>query len=99
MYITDLRHLLDPKGAIGPTKGPARAMAKFLADAVAHATAGAGQVPDAPTCFKCRNSAVQATLGRDDAVVWNCPRCETEGQISNWQRTLWNLRDRPAPLA
>lgn len=38
MYITDLRHFLDAAGAIGPIKGPARAMAQFHADVVAHAS-------------------------------------------------------------
>ena len=38
MYITDLTHLLDKSGAIGPVKGPARAMAQFHVDAVARAS-------------------------------------------------------------
>ena len=36
MYITDLTHFLDKSGAIGPVKGPARAMAQFHVDVVAH---------------------------------------------------------------
>jgi hypothetical protein len=35
MYITDLKHFLDSRGAIGPNKGPARAMAQFQTDVVA----------------------------------------------------------------
>jgi ribosomal protein L37AE/L43A len=99
MYITDLKHFLDSRGAIGPNKGPARAMAQFQTDVVAFSTNTAGSALDAPTCFKCRKIAVQAVLARDDAVVWKCPRCETEGRISNWQGTLWDLRDRPAAPA
>jgi ribosomal protein L37AE/L43A len=99
MYITDLKHFLDSRGAIGPTKGPARAMAQFQTDVVASASNAAGDAPAPPTCFKCKKSAVQTALARDDAVVWKCPRCETEGRISNWQGSLWDLRDRPAPPA
>jgi ribosomal protein L37AE/L43A len=92
MYITDLRHFLDAAGAIGPTKGPARTMAQFHADVVAHASNPAGQAPASPRCFKCKKSGVAA----DAAIVWACPRCRTEGR-SNWQGTLWGLRDRPLP--
>ena len=96
MYINDLRHLLDETGAIGPTKGPARAMAQFQAAVVAHASDASGQASPAPRCFKCKKSTVEASLARDSAIVWACSRCQTEGRISNWQGTLWDLRGRPA---
>jgi hypothetical protein len=99
MYITDLKHLLDGHGAIGPTKGPARAMAQFQVDVVACTTDTSACAPNAPTCIKCRKSAVQTALARDEAVVWKCLRCDAEGRISNWQGTLWDLRDRPASPA
>ena len=97
MYITDLKHFLDDSGAIGPTKGPARVMAQFHADVVAHASDPTGQAPAAPRCFKCNKNAVEGGLARDGAVVWTCPNCHIEGRISNWQGSLWDLRDRPAP--
>jgi hypothetical protein len=28
-------------------------------------------------------------------MVRVCPMCRTEGRISNWQGSLWDLRDRP----
>lgn len=99
MYITDLKHFLDSRGAVVPTKGPALAMAKFQTEVVAFATNAAGDAPAPPRCFKCKKAPVQAVLARDDAVVWKCPRCETEGRVSNWQGTLWDLRDRHAPPA
>jgi hypothetical protein len=95
MYITDLTHFLDPSGAIGPVKGPARAMAQFHVDVVAHASVTTGQALAAPKCFKCKKRAVDATRAHDDAIVWTCPACHTEGRISNWQGSLWDLRDRP----
>lgn len=97
MYVTDLTHFLDPSGAIGPVKGPARAMAQFLVDVVAHASdATSGALP-APRCFKCKKGVVEAVRAHDDAIVWTCPKCRTEGRISNWQSSLWDLRDRPPP--
>jgi hypothetical protein len=95
MYITNLTHFLDKSGAIGPVKGPARAMAQFQVDVVAHASDAAEHAPAAPRCFKCKKAVVVASRGHDDAVVWACPACRAEGRISNWQGTLWDLRDRP----
>jgi hypothetical protein len=88
MYVSDLTHFLDKSGAIGPVKGPARALAQFHVDVVAHAS-------DA-TSFKCKKGAVEAVRAHDDAIAWVCPRCCTEGRISNWQGSLWDLRDRPS---
>ena len=97
MYISDLTHFLDKSGAIGPVKGPARAMAQFHADVVAHASDATPAAFPAPRCFKCKKTAVEAVRAPDNAVVWACPLCRTEGRISNWQGSLWDLRDRPPP--
>jgi ribosomal protein L37AE/L43A len=99
MYITDLRHFLDQNGAISPVRGPAKAMAQFQADVVAHASDVTQQPLVAPNCIKCRKAVVVADLARDEAVVWSCPKCGAEGRISNWQGSLWDLRDRPRPKA
>ena len=96
MYVSDLTHFLDKSGAIGPVKGPARAMAQFHADVVAHASDVTSTPLPAPSCFKCKKGAVEAVRAHDDAIVWVCPMCRTEGRISNWQGSLWNLRDRPS---
>ena len=37
-----------------------------------------------------------AELAQDDTTVWHLLRCRTEGRISNWQGTLWDLSDRSA---
>jgi hypothetical protein len=95
MYVSDLTHFLDKSGAIGPVKGPARAMAQFHVDVVAHASDATSNALPAPRCFKCKKGAVEAVRAHDDAIVWVCPRCRTEGRISNWQGSLWDLRDRP----
>ena len=95
MYITDLTHFLDKSGAIGPVKGPARAMAQFHVDAVAHASDSTSETLPAPKCFKCKKGVIEAVLAQDNAVVWVCPKCHIEGRISNWQGSLWDLRNRP----
>ena len=95
MYITDLTHFLDKSGAIGPVKGPARTMAQFHVDAVAHASDSTSETLSAPKCFKCKKGVVEAVLAQDNAVVWVCHKCRIEGRISNWQGSLWDLRNRP----
>lgn len=96
MHITDLTHFLDAAGGLAPVKGPARALAQFLVDVVAHASDGSGDAPAAPKCFKCKKGAITATRAMDHAVVWTCPACGAEGRISNWQGTLWDLTARPS---
>ncbi len=91
MYVIDARHFLDDKGAIGPRKGPARTLAEFCAGAIAYATDFDSVGVPAPTCFKCRKSEVEALIDEEDALLWWCPRCATEGRISHWQGTLWDL--------
>lgn len=70
-------------------------MAQFHIDVVAHASDATGPALEAPRCFKCKKSAAEATRAHDDAIVWTCPACRTEGRISNWQGSLWEPRDRP----
>lgn len=95
MYITDLTHFLDKSGAIGHVKGPARAMAQFHVNVVTHASVATEDALAAPSCFKCKKIAVEAARAQDDAIVWTCPACRTEGRISNWKGSQWDLRDRP----
>ena len=96
MYIIDATHFLDDKGAFAPQKGPARKFAEFVGAVVAAATHPEGEML-APRCFKCRKAPVQPALARDGAVVWSCPRCSTEGRISNWRGTLLDVGLPDAP--
>ncbi|MDA8094643.1 MAG: hypothetical protein M0T84_12200 [Betaproteobacteria bacterium] len=93
MYITDITHFLDEKGAILPRRGQAKIMVDFLTAAVAHATGGSQTGLQAPSCFKCKKALVEPTLAKDGAIYWACPRCKAEGRISNWENTLWDLRN------
>lgn len=95
MYITDLTHYLDARGAIAPERGPARELAEFFAAVVAHAT-DIDRPDDAPgpRCFKCPKRDprfVETGQTMDDLVVWRCRACGALGQISNWQETFWDL--------
>lgn len=67
MYITDLTHFLDKSGAIGPVKGPARTMAQFHVEAVAHASDGTSEALPAPKCFKCGRAGPRFSLHRQRA--------------------------------
>ena len=65
MYITDARHFLDEKGAIGPQRGPAKVMAEFHASAIGYATDFDDTGLVAPTCFKCLARVIDdAAFGR-----------------------------------
>ena len=72
-----------------------QAVAQFHVDAVAHASDSTSETLPAPKCFKCKKGVVEAVLAQDNAVVWVCPKCRIEGRISNWQGSLWDLRNRP----
>ena len=55
MYVINLTHYLDAKGAIAPERGPARKMADFLSAVVAHASDfDRSDNEPGPVCFKCR---------------------------------------------
>ena len=95
MYVIDLTHYLDAKGAIAVERGAARRMADFLTAVVAHSSdlVRSDDVPG-PVCFKCRKRdqrAVDTSIAEGDVVVWRCYACGTEGQISNWRGTFWDL--------
>jgi hypothetical protein len=99
VYFIDARHLLDEKGAIAARKGPARALAEFCGGVIAHATDVNRVGMPAPNCFKCRKAAVEVTMADNAVVCWSCARCGTEGEISHWQGTLWDLRHGAPPNA
>jgi hypothetical protein len=95
LYVIDLTHYLDPKGAIAPERGPARKFADFVTTVVAHATDfDRHDDTPGPLCFKCRKRDqrfVETGLTEDNLVVWRCLACGTEGQVSNWAGSFWDL--------
>ena len=95
VYVIDARHYLDDKGDIESKKGPARKMANFITSVIAHASDfDRPESTPGPVCFKCLkrdNHRVETGMTDDDAVAWYCPACHTEGLISNWQETFWDI--------
>jgi hypothetical protein len=75
-YFTDARHFLDEKGAIGPQRDPARAMAEFHAAAIAFATDFDDTGVAVPMCFKC----YQAQCG-DPGRSW---KDDLPTDVENW---------------
>lgn len=95
MYAISLGHYLDAKGAIAIERGPGRKMADFVTATVAYAS-NRHRPADAPrpTCFECRNpkhSAVDIGMTKTGLVTRRCHACGSEGQVSNWQGTFWDL--------
>ena len=95
MYVIDLTHYLDERGAIAPQRGPARKFADFVTAVVADATNfDRPEEAPGPLCFKCRKRDqhfVATTVTEDDLVIWHCVACGTQGQISKWQGSFWDL--------
>ena len=91
MYITDLSHFLDEKGAIGPKSGARAPLAEFLADVVAAATAPA-RYANRCDCSKCKGM-VGAAITRDDSIEWLCSSCGQAGRIANWRGSFWDLSE------
>jgi hypothetical protein len=95
MYVIDVRHYLNDKGDIVALIGPARKMTEFVTAVIAHASDfDRPEEHPGPLCFKCRKrdrQSVHTMLDEDDIVRWHCVRCNTSGQISNWQHTFWDL--------
>lgn len=100
MYVIDLAHYLDSKGAVAPERGPARKMADFLTAVVAHASDfDRDEDSPGPVCFKCakRDQHIVQTGTAEGDVVWRCLACGTEGSISNWRGTFWDLSQGTTP--
>jgi len=95
MYVIDARHYLNEKGDIAAARGAARRMADFVTSVISHASDfDRPEETPGPACFKCRKRGdhrVDTDIADDDAVTWRCPACGTQGRISNWQGTFWDL--------
>ena len=97
MYLIDARHFLNGKGDIGPERGPGRKMADFVTTVVAHESDFDRPGTLGPVCFKCRKSPVDTVMTDNEVILWRCTLCSTEGSVSNWQGTFWDLsQGRPA---
>ena len=91
MYVIDARPFLNDKGDIGPERGLGRKMADFVTAAIPHESDFDRPDAPGPVCFKCRKGPVDTEMTENEIILWRCPRCATEGSISNWQDTFWDV--------
>jgi hypothetical protein len=95
-WIVDLRHYLNPEGAIAQMPSRARLLAEYFATIVVDATTGL----DDPPTVRCRrrpghrrcSGIVMSypTADSQDSIYWQCPVCGDNGLIHGWQNTFWD---------
>ena len=90
-YHTDVTHFLTEKGAIGPTSGPGRKLAEFIAAIIVFATHDEADryVP----CKCCGKNITAYVSDENDSIVWMCDDCPEQGVITNWRGTLWDMEN------
>jgi hypothetical protein len=99
VWITDLRHFLEPDGDLGPKSGPARSIAAYLASIVGWVTA-AGVAGHTRTNVFCRRrpdrrpceGEIRAGFEDSETIGWECPVCGDRGTIAGWSGTRWDRR-------
>lgn len=101
-WITHLPHILNDTGNI-PVGLPAPTfrLAKSICSFVAYATNFEGKDDEEfPPCFimiekkRCRGKVFPFLMIEEDNIGWQCKTCGTNGVISGWQGTLWDLTER-----
>jgi hypothetical protein len=95
-WIVDIRHYLDPAGAIADMPRPARLLAEYFVSIVVDATSNLEEEPS----VRCRRRPGRRPCGGivmsyPDAdelsrIYWYCPVCDDKGLIGGWQNTLWD---------
>lgn len=100
-WITHLPHFLDETGTIlKELPVPALQMANAMCSFVTYATNFGGDMDEEfPLCFvtidnKICSGTVYPCLTIDEKIAWQCDTCNSNGTISGWHRTLWDLSDR-----
>ena len=95
-WIVDLRHYLDPAGAIAEMPSRARLLAEYFASIVLDATVNLEEEPSVrcrrrPGHRRCTGIIMSYPSAEDtDRIYWHCPVCDDKGLISGWQNTLWD---------
>jgi hypothetical protein len=104
MMVTDLQHYLDLDA---DTPEPARRLAQQLGQLVQAATAGdagaqwetALPCPRRPGNRRCPGRMIVLRTDAGAPIHWLCSGCHDQGQISNWERTPFDLRRQGLTLA
>lgn len=93
-WTVDLRHFLEPSGALARLPGRGMRLAQYWAEIVAQAT-----MYDDPTTLRCRRRPGHRPCGGlltiffdadNGDVLWFCPVCNEGGRIGGWQNTFWD---------
>ena len=100
-WYTNLQVFLDEDGAIAVSTGPARKLAEHITAIVAMASRPE-LIPLPEYQVRCRRrpgrkpctGIIEADFDPEDyRIMWWCPVCDDCGYISNWQDSMWDLRD------
>jgi hypothetical protein len=98
-WITDLTHFLEDGRLVQELPGPALRLAEYLGRIVAAVT---GTEPDDPLDIRCRRrpgrrpcpGEIEGYIDPEsNAIHWKCLVCGDHGLISNWENTIWDLRE------
>jgi hypothetical protein len=94
--VVDLRHFLEPSGAIAEMPAPARRLAEHFAGIVVDATSNLDDPPSVrcrrrPGRRRCAGVPVAYPSPEEpEAIEWYCPVCGDYGVIRGWEGTLWD---------
>lgn len=100
-WYTNLNIFLNANGEIAAQSGPARRLAEHITAIVAMASRPE-QIPLPEYKVQCRRrpgrKPCQGTIEayfdhEDERIMWWCPVCDDCGYISNWQGSMWDLRE------
>lgn len=98
-WITDLTHFLENGRPARELPGPALRLVEYLEKIVAAVT---GAEPDDPLGVRCRRrpgrrpcpGEIEGYIDpQSNAIHWACLVCGDNGLISNWENTMWDLRE------
>ena len=98
-WTTDLTHFLQDGRLPQELPGPALRLVEYLGRIVAAVT---GAEPDDPLGVRCRRRPGRRPcpgeiegyiVPESNAIYWECLVCGDKGLISNWENTIWDLRE------
>lgn len=98
-WITDLTHFLENGRLLRELPGPALRLVEYLGKIVAAVTSAE---PDDPLGVRCRRrpgrrpcpGEIEGYVDpQSNAIHWACLVCGDNGLISNWENTMWDLRE------
>ena len=100
-WITDITHFLDEKGEIVSEPSQARKFGEYMAAIIVMASYPDPEFPPEyrvkcrrrPDRKPCLAEIVGFLDPETDDIIWMCPTCGDRGFISNWQGTIWDMRD------